>query len=89
MQQISGRDDQADFESLVDGIYQSLASSPSAMVLAPMEDGVASEERPNYPAAMTSALNWSVGLPLSREDWCHAPLVERVVSRLACRRERA
>ncbi len=87
MQQISGQDDQADFESLVDGIYQSLASSPSAMVLVPMEDGVGSEERPNYPAAMISALNWSVGLPLSLEDWCHAPLVEKIVSRFACRRE--
>jgi 4-alpha-glucanotransferase len=89
MQRISGRDDQADFESLVDGIYRSLASSPSAMVLVPMEDGVGSEERPNYPAAMTSELNWSVGLPLSLEDWCHAPLVEKIVSRFACRREGA
>lgn len=53
MRQISGRDDLADFESLVDGRRAQLVSETA----------------------------------LSLEERCHVPLVEKIVSRFAGRRE--
>ncbi len=86
LQRVGGVDDQADVESVVERVYRQLAASSSAIVLASMEDGTGGEERPNYPDAMTSELNWSVGQHLLLEDWCHAPSTKKIVAQMDDRR---
>jgi hypothetical protein len=48
-------EDPVDYDSVIEPIYLPLVFSPSVMVVVLMEDGLGSEERPNYPEAVLAA----------------------------------
>src|SRR4051812_1818749 len=49
-------------------IYEALASAPSCIITATLEDAIEVEERPNMPATMNEWPNWSIALPLPLEQ---------------------
>jgi 4-alpha-glucanotransferase len=59
-------------EEAVLAAYRLLASAPSMLLCAPLEDAVASEVRPNIPGA-TSRPNWCIPLPLPIEELVQHP----------------
>jgi 4-alpha-glucanotransferase len=70
-----------------------LASAPSAIVTATLEDALAVEERPNMPGTSWASApaagrwpNWSLALPEPLERLIEAPLPRRVASALAARK---
>jgi 4-alpha-glucanotransferase len=79
----------APVDEVVEAAYRALASSPSAVVAAILEDALAVEERPNIPGARRGWPNWSLGLPRSLEEIRADPLVERVTKLLSSRGPRA
>jgi 4-alpha-glucanotransferase len=48
--------------------YRVLARARSRIVLAPLEDAIGVEERPNVPGTTTEFPNWRLALPLSLEE---------------------
>ena len=62
--------------------HRLLATAPSAMLSATLEDGVAVERRPNLPG-VTARDNWNLPLPVSIEDLPQHPTVAAVADALA------
>lgn len=58
--------------------YQALATSPSMLVTAALDDAAAVTERPNLPGAPDSRPNWCIGLPHPLEELLGQPLTERL-----------
>ncbi len=49
--------------------HEMLASAPSAMVSATLDDALGVVERPNFPGTTTEWPNWSLALPVSLEEF--------------------
>ena len=49
--------------SVIIQIHEALATAPSRIITATLEDALAVEERPNMPATTTEWPNWSIALP--------------------------
>ena len=79
----------APVEVVVEAAYRALAASPSALVVATLEDALAVEERPNIPGAKGTWPNWSLALPRPAEDIRADSLVENVAKLLSSRGSRA
>jgi 4-alpha-glucanotransferase len=65
-------------------IHEALASAPSRIITATLEDAIAVEERPNMPATTDEWPNWSMALPLpleSLEKNATAVRVARILAR--------
>src|SRR5262249_2848372 len=58
------RDDQS-IEEVTLAAYRALATSPSRLVAATLEDALCVAERPNKPGTTDGSPNWSVGLPVT------------------------
>jgi 4-alpha-glucanotransferase len=64
-------------------IHESLATAPSRVVTAQLDDALLVEERPNMPATTSDQRpNWSIALPRTLEDIRSDPIVRRVASGL-------
>jgi 4-alpha-glucanotransferase len=65
----SGVGEDAGVDEVVIGLHAALAASPSALVLATLEDALRVERRPNMPGTVaTQRPNWSIPLPVPVED---------------------
>lgn len=59
---------QAPPEVAIEKTYAALASAPSRVILATLDDALAVVERPNMPGTTTAWPNWSLALPLPLEE---------------------
>jgi 4-alpha-glucanotransferase len=69
-------------EDAVRAAYQRLATAPSLLLSATLDDAVAEQRRPNMPGT-TDRPNWSLPLPVRVEDLPGHPLVQDVARTLA------
>ena len=60
--------DGAPAELAVEKTYEALATAPSRVILATLDDALAVVERPNMPGTTTAWPNWSLALPLPLEE---------------------
>ena len=70
---------------VVEKAYRLLASAPSIILSATLDDAVATEERPNMPGTMDEWPNWSLALPASLEALEQAPLPRAIAAALRAR----
>ena len=66
--------------------YAALATAPSSLVTATLEDALAVEERPNMPGTVGTWPNWSLALPQPLEKLMESPLPHRIAAAFAARR---
>ncbi|MDQ1420140.1 MAG: 4-alpha-glucanotransferase [Acidimicrobiaceae bacterium] len=66
----------------VERIYRLLGQSPSALVVATLEDALAVEERPNMPGTLDEWPNWRIGLPVPLEELETSPLAQSIAAAL-------
>jgi 4-alpha-glucanotransferase len=78
----SGLDPAASPAEAVVAAYRLLASAPSTLLAATLEDAVGEERRPNIPGT-TQRPNWSYALPVRVDDLADHELVKSVTSLLA------
>jgi 4-alpha-glucanotransferase len=65
----AGVEEDAGVEEVVLGLHAALADSPSALVVATLEDALRMERRPNLPGTIAAQrANWSIPLPVPIED---------------------
>jgi 4-alpha-glucanotransferase len=65
---VSGAPADAPVVEAIEKTYAALAAAPSRVLLAPLEDALAIEERPNIPGAPVEWPNWAVALPQPLEE---------------------
>ncbi|CAN5593462.1 4-alpha-glucanotransferase [soil metagenome] len=65
---LAGVDEAAGVRDVIDALARVLASAPSALLAATLEDALAVTERPNHPGSTTGWPNWCLPLPLALED---------------------
>ncbi|MCL4204346.1 MAG: 4-alpha-glucanotransferase [Pirellulaceae bacterium] len=68
LQHATGLNDGEPPEVAVRRAYQAMASAPSAVLVANLEDAAAVEERPNMPGTIDQWPNWSIALPQPLEQ---------------------
>ncbi|MDQ1392749.1 MAG: 4-alpha-glucanotransferase [Acidimicrobiaceae bacterium] len=66
----------------VERIYRLLGQSPSALVVATLDDALAVEERPNMPGTLDEWPNWRIGLPVPLEELEMSPLAQSIAAAL-------
>jgi 4-alpha-glucanotransferase len=59
---------EASVPEAIEQVYKALATSPSRVLLATLDDALAVEERPNIPGAAPEWANWSTALPVPLEE---------------------
>ena len=65
----AGAGEEAGVDDVVLGLHAALAASPSALVVATLEDALRVERRPNMPGTLSAQRpNWSIPLPVPVED---------------------
>jgi 4-alpha-glucanotransferase len=75
-----------DLDELRVALHAFLASTPSMLVAATLEDAVAATERPNVPGTIDQHPNWSIPLPVPIDELATDPRVRRLASVLAAER---
>jgi 4-alpha-glucanotransferase len=83
---IAGLDDlpaDAPPERAIERTYAALASAPSRVLLATLDDALAVPERPNMPGTVTEWPNWSLALPQPLEEIEQAALPRAIAAALA------
>lgn len=85
LKQAAGLDDQATVEQAIEGAYKAMAASPSAVLVANLEDLAAVEERPNMPGTIDQWPNWSIPLPEPLERVERAQLPRTIAQTLGSR----
>ncbi|MDP8938019.1 MAG: 4-alpha-glucanotransferase [Actinomycetota bacterium] len=80
-----GLSDDAPPDEVVAGTCRLLASTPSMLVTAALDDALAVKERPNMPGTTDQWPNWSIPLPLPLEDIEADPRPRRIAGILARR----
>jgi 4-alpha-glucanotransferase len=84
--QLAGVAPGAQPDELVREVHAALATAPSRVLLASLDDALAVEERPNIPGAAEDWPNWSVALPLPLEDFGDLELPRQIARLLGERR---
>jgi 4-alpha-glucanotransferase len=69
-------------EDVVAAVHRVLASAPSRVVTATLEDLALVAERPNIPGTVDERPNWSLALPIPIEELMASPLPARVAREL-------
>jgi 4-alpha-glucanotransferase len=69
-------------EDVIVGAHERLATAPSALVAASLEDALAVRHRPNLPGTTDERPNWSSALPVPLAEVFTDPLVARVAGAL-------
>lgn len=80
----AGIDEGASVDEAVKFTYEALASAPSALVTASLEDALGVIERPNRPGTVNET-NWSLALPLPLEAIEDDPRLRRIAAVLSRR----
>ncbi|MCK6526891.1 4-alpha-glucanotransferase [Myxococcota bacterium] len=78
----TGVPDDAPEGEVVEAAHHLLASAPSMLVTATLDDALHVEERPNVPGTTTEWPNWSIALPIPLEEIETDPRVEGVMGAL-------
>jgi 4-alpha-glucanotransferase len=86
LQGLTGAGDGDALDEVVGRTYEALASAPSMLLTATLEDAMLAHERPNLPGTNV-ARNWSVALPHPIETLDKSPVAQRIAT--ALRRDRA
>ncbi|MDP8957969.1 MAG: 4-alpha-glucanotransferase [Actinomycetota bacterium] len=73
-------------EEVIEKTYRRLASAPSMLVVATIEDALAVEERPNMPGTTGEWPNWSLAMPATLAQLEDHPLAQAIAKELAARR---
>ncbi|HEX9992792.1 MAG TPA: 4-alpha-glucanotransferase [Acidimicrobiales bacterium] len=81
-----GADDDTPVGDVVVGAYRLLATAPSMVLSATLDDALGVEERPNVPGTISEWPNWSLGLPVPLEDALASEQVKAVADALSERR---
>jgi 4-alpha-glucanotransferase len=81
----TGLPDRAPVADVVVAAHRALATAPSALVAATLEDALRVAERPNMPGTVDSWPNWSLALPVPLEDLEADPVVAAVGDALGAR----
>ncbi|HEY3143339.1 MAG TPA: 4-alpha-glucanotransferase, partial [Acidimicrobiales bacterium] len=71
--EVSGCPDDAPVEDVIVHVHRRLASAPSMLVAATMEDALAVTQRPNMPGTSTERPNWSLALPVPLDEALNDP----------------
>jgi 4-alpha-glucanotransferase len=79
---IIGVPDSATAVEAIEATYRALATAPSLVVLASLEDALAIEERPNMPGTIFEWPNWSLAWPGGLESLEASPLARRIAAAL-------
>ncbi len=66
--------------------YKMVASAPSRIVVASLDDAAGVRERPNMPGTVNQYPNWRIALPQPLEDLLAAPLARELVQVMAVNR---
>jgi len=78
---MAGLNSDTPIEDVITGAYRLLATAPSRILTAALEDAAAVEERPNIPATMPDQHpNWSIALPLPIEDLMETQLPRKIAN---------
>lgn len=72
----------APVDEAIEKTYRALATAPSRVLLATLDDALAVVERPNMPGTTTAWPNWSLALPQPLEEIEEAGLPRRVATAL-------
>jgi 4-alpha-glucanotransferase len=73
---------------VIERIHGALATAPSRIITATLEDALGVEERPNMPATTTEWPNWSIALPQPLERLEKDPMATRLARLLSKGRSR-
>lgn len=82
--EMAGLDENASVDEVVQRTYEVLATAPSLLVTASLEDALGVTDRPNQPGTVNET-NWSVALPLSLEEIEGDPRLQRIATTLSRR----
>jgi 4-alpha-glucanotransferase len=74
---------EASVPEAIEHVYTALATAPSRVLLATLDDALAVEERPNIPGAAPDWVNWSTALPLPLEELEQQELPRAIARALA------
>ncbi len=85
LKQAAALDDRATVEQAIEGAYQAMAASPSAVLVANLEDMAAMEQRPNMPGTIDQWPNWSIPMPEPLERIEAAQLPRTIAETLGSR----
>lgn len=69
-------------DDLIVAVHEALATAPSLILCATLDDLLAASERPNVPGTIQQRPNWSIALPGSFEELRCSPLALRVAAAL-------
>ena len=78
----SGSPDDADPSDVVVNTYRLLASAPSMILTATLDDAAVVEERPNVPGTVDERPNWSIALPVPLEELEESPVAAVIAEAL-------
>lgn len=78
----SGSAGDADPAEVVVNTYRLLASAPSMILTATLDDAAVVEERPNIPGTVDERPNWSIALPAPLEDLEESPVSAAIAAAL-------
>ena len=81
----TGLEPDAPLDEVIEAIYELLASAPSAVVMATLEDTLGVVLRPNVPGTTEERPNWSIPLPQLLEEICSDDRVMRAAGALGGR----
>ncbi len=73
-------DDGATSDDVALGAHRALATSPSMIVTAALDDLLGAEHRPNLPGTIEQHPNWRIPLPVPIDDLAESPLAESIAA---------
>ena len=76
----AGIEDDAIADDAIVAVHHALATAPSTLVLASLDDALAVERRPNLPGTVDERPNWRLPLPVRLDELEAHPLVARVAA---------
>jgi 4-alpha-glucanotransferase len=82
LRRYAGVTDDRSTAEVVDAAYRALATSPSRLLAATLEDALGVAERPNKPGTTDEWPNWSLALPLTLEELRQDPRPVRLAAAL-------
>ena len=83
LRDLGGLDEHAAPELAIEATHRVLARAPSRILLATLDDAVATPDRPNMPGTINEWPNWSLPLPAPLEDIESAELPRHLARLLA------
>lgn len=87
LRQAAGLADEASVDEVVVAAHQALATAPSRVLLATLEDAAGVAQRPNMPGTVDEWPNWSIPLPVPLEELTESAQAAAIAEALGSRGE--